>query len=126
MELIDEAERLVAQHAALLLAQLVDVAPRHRHGAGGRRIEAPQDLQQRRLAGTGGADAGHALAGGDREAPALAPPPDLRSLGETLVHAGRAQNGVIHAAGPPQGRCAPRATPGRSSPAHTAETPPRT
>src|SRR5437868_4157128 len=53
MELIDEPERAVAQHAALLLAQPVNVPSIDQHATARRTIETAENLQQGRLAGTG-------------------------------------------------------------------------
>src|SRR5262249_43386799 len=56
MKLVDETERAVAQYAALALAERVDVASRHPHHTGARRIEAAENLQECRFARTRSAD----------------------------------------------------------------------
>src|SRR5690348_6974634 len=52
MKLVDEAQRFVAQHAALALAELMDVASRHHHLTLAGPIESAEHLQQSRLSGS--------------------------------------------------------------------------
>src|SRR5579862_2775 len=113
VKLVHEAERLVAQRAALALAERVDVATRNQHGPGARTVQAAQDLQQRRLAGTGGAHDRQALARRYRERHALQHRQQHRPLTEALVNVARLENRVTHVAGPPPARYGPRATPGK-------------
>ena len=68
MELVDEAERAIAQHPRAPLAQRVNVLPVDPHlcpvvGA----IQPAENLQQRRLAGAGRADDCEPLAASDSE-----------------------------------------------------------
>ena len=67
MKLIDEAERAVAQRAALALAEIDECRGRRPAPARGRPVETAQDLQQRRLARARRADDREALAGRDRK-----------------------------------------------------------
>ena len=67
MELIDEADRAVAQMPALGIVQPVHGGPRDLHRAARRQIQSAQQLQQRGLAGPGCADDGDALAGADAD-----------------------------------------------------------
>jgi hypothetical protein len=63
VELVDEAEALVAQPAALGVADLGQITALECDAAGGRRIEAAEQVQERALARTAGADDGDSLAG---------------------------------------------------------------
>ena len=65
VELVDEADRTIAQYATLGLAEGVQVATLDADMAGVGPIETAKNLQQRGLAGTGGADDCHALAAGE-------------------------------------------------------------
>jgi len=62
MELIDEAHGAIAQMTALGIVQAIHRGSCDLHRAAGRQIEPPQQLQKRRLAGSGGADDGDPLA----------------------------------------------------------------
>ena len=66
MELVDESQRAIAQFAARLFIERMNVAAGDLHDAGGRTVEAAQDLQQRGLAGARGADDRDAFAGANR------------------------------------------------------------
>src|SRR5690348_12697155 len=61
MELIHEAERAVADLALLHLAEGSNVAPFDEHLALRRRIQSTEQMQERALAGAGGADDRYAL-----------------------------------------------------------------
>ncbi|MNP78795.1 hypothetical protein D3C76_1764950 [compost metagenome] len=62
MELIDEAQRAVAQQATGAFAQGRELFAGEPDTALGRRIEAAQQVEQGTFARTGTADNGHALA----------------------------------------------------------------
>jgi hypothetical protein len=62
VELIDEAEGLIAQRAARGVGQLIEPSPGDGHLATRRQVESAEQLQQRRLAGTGCTDDGDPLA----------------------------------------------------------------
>ena len=63
----DEADLGVANHRALVAVEGRDVDAVEVVGAGGRAVEASQDVHQRRLAGAGRSHDGHELAGLDVE-----------------------------------------------------------
>ncbi len=67
MELVDEAQRAVAQRAALGLVEAGEVAARHLDAAGGGLVEPAEQVQQRALAAARRADDGHLLAAADLE-----------------------------------------------------------
>jgi hypothetical protein len=67
VELVDEAERGVAQVAAPGFRQCREVLALQDHRAAARRIEAAEDVQQGRLAGAGSADDGDPFAAADGE-----------------------------------------------------------
>ena len=63
VELVDEAERAVAHPPALGLAHRAEGLALDRHRARRGRIQAAEDVQQRRFAGAGAPHDGNALAG---------------------------------------------------------------
>jgi hypothetical protein len=71
MELVDEAECAVAQLAARLLRQRVNVAAGDAHRPRGRAVQPAENLQQRGLARTGGTNDGDAFAGQHAEVDVL-------------------------------------------------------
>jgi hypothetical protein len=108
VELVDEAQRLVAQRAALALAQAGEILAQQADGAGAGRIEPAQQVQQGRLAGARGADDGDLLAA-DVDID-IASTSRNTALGEGLAQAPRRQHRlavldrivvIIHSAGPP-------------------------
>ena len=67
----DEAERVAAQCGALGVGHGGEVGAAELHGAGGGRDDAGERVQQRGLAGAGGAHHSHGLAGVQREVDAV-------------------------------------------------------
>ncbi len=96
MELVDEAERAIAQLAARCIRQLADLLPRDRYRARRRQIEAAQQLEQRRLTRAGSADDCDALAGGDLQVDALQDFDARVALLEVLEQAAAGENEVRH------------------------------
>ena len=125
MELVDEAERAVAQLAARLLVERVDVAAGDLHDTRGRTVEPAEDLQQRGLAGARRTDDRQAFAGANAQVHALqhlqVDGPlaeralDARSFHDQLavIHGYFIHGYFIHGEGPPPAACARRATRGR-------------
>ena len=72
-----------------------------------RSIEPAEDLQQRRLAGAGGADDRHALARRHARAPHRAAPAAPPAPGGSSCDRARFENRVTHDAAPPPAPCAP-------------------
>src|SRR5512139_4153126 len=101
MELVDEAERAVAQLAALGLGDREGVAPHQGDLPGSRRVETAQEVQQRTLARPRDADDGERLTGTHLEIDA----PEHRYIGptlaENLAQPGAAQHDLTHSAAPP-------------------------
>ena len=64
-ELEDEADVVAAQLGQRRVVEVADLLARDRHGAGGRLVEAGEDVHQRRLAGAGRAHHGRQAAAGD-------------------------------------------------------------
>ena len=67
----DEADLGVADDGALVAAELRDVGAVEDVRAGGRAVEAADDVHQRRLAGAGRSHDGHELAGVDAQVDAV-------------------------------------------------------
>src|SRR4029077_12010626 len=126
VELVDEAERAVAQRAALAFAECMNIAAGDQHLPAARRGDSAEDLQQRRLARARGADDRHALAGRHAQRHALQNRQELGALAEALLHLTRLEYRVTHGAVPRRARCAPRATPDRRWRARTVRRPRRT
>ncbi len=112
MELVDEAERAVAQLATRLLVERMDVAARDLHEAGRRAIEAAENLEQRGLAGAGRPDDRQPFAGTHVEVHALQHLQVDGPLAERTLDVLRFQY-FIHDEGPPPAACARPATRGR-------------
>jgi len=118
MELVDESERAIAQLAACLFIECVDVAAGDVHDAGGRPIEAAEDLQQRRLAGPGRANNSDTFARPNAEVYALQHLQVDGSLAKgthdaTGFEHRLGDDALTHVEAPQQAACAKRATPGR-------------
>src|ERR1700722_20877541 len=109
MKLIDEAERAVAQRAALLFIEIMDVAAVDAYLSGSRAIKAAQNLQERGLARARRADDGDPFSRGHRKRNAAQYFERFRPLAKTLADPGGHQYRLSHGAAPPQEWCAPRA-----------------
>src|SRR5260221_14576677 len=107
MELVNEAQRLVAQMALGHRRQLIHALAQQRYLARSRRIEPAQNMQQGALARAGRADNGDGLAGPDAEIDAA----QYRHIDRALMKgldqiAARQHGGLIyltHSAAPPPG-----------------------
>src|SRR4249919_2112972 len=127
MELIDEAERAVSQLAARGIRQRTHLLPGNVDLPRRRRIESTQQVQQCALAGTGCTENGNRLASMHSEVEAIEYRRVQRAFGVGLAQGlavdhcilnsfGGQLGRVTHSAAPLPGRCAPRATLGRSWP----------
>ncbi|MNM27476.1 hypothetical protein D3C81_379690 [compost metagenome] len=111
VELVDETQRLVAQQAARGVRQRGHALTGDIDLARGGRIQPAQQVQQRALAGTGGADDRNRLACGHRQVQAI----EHRGLHAPLSvglaqrfgtdHFIAAIEDLIHSAGPPPAGC---------------------
>src|SRR3954454_10850788 len=99
MELVDEAERGVACLRALCFAHLADRAALHEYLSGGGRIEAAEEMQERRLSRSGAPHDGDTLAAMDFEIDPQQHRHRLRSLaGFRQAMAGDPRLALIHSA----------------------------
>ncbi len=89
VELVDEAQVLVAQFALARGRERVQRLALQLHGAGGGRVEPAQQVQQRALARTRGADDGQRLAGMHVQIHALEHGHVQAAFGEALGQAPR-------------------------------------
>ncbi len=124
VKLVDEAECGVAQFAACRFGQSERVSTEQFDAARGRRIESPQQMQQRALARAGCTDDGKRLSRPHSQIDAAQHRDGIPSLLEHLAQTGTAQHGftgregirLTHSAGPPPAGCATRASSDRASP----------
>ena len=117
MELVDEAQRTVAQAAALGIGQRAHLLPGHEHLACSGHVKPTQQVQQGALAGAGRAQDRYRLAGLHPEIEAIEYLRVKRALGVRLAELFGADHFIVlhrltHSAAPPRVRCARRARPG--------------
>src|SRR5688572_2043496 len=127
MELIDEAERAIAQPASIRIAQRAHRFAGDAHLACRRLIEAANELQQRRLPGARRADDRDAIAFSDRQLDAAQNLDVAADVAERLDEAVCLENrgAVIHNAAPRPAAGARRSTRGRTSQRRRAQAPDR-
>src|SRR3989338_2327986 len=111
MKLVDEAERAVAQFAALRLVHLLHFLPEYLHAAAADAVQPAEQVQQGTLARAGCADDGEALAAPHVEIDALEHRHVLLADGEGLAQLAAGNDcldprssildPVIHIAAPP-------------------------
>jgi hypothetical protein len=124
MELVDEAERCVPRQSALGFAHLAQRAALHEHLPRGRRVEAAEQMQQRRLARARATHDGDALAATDLEIDTLQHRHRLRALiGLPQPVAGDHRLALIHSAMPRPDSCAKRSSSDKASPQRRARAP---
>ncbi len=111
VELVDEAQRLVAQQATRGVRQGRHALAGDEHLTCGRHIEATQQVQQGALAGAGGTDDRHRFAGIDLQVQPIEHRGLHAAFGVGLAqalgtdHFIAAVDDLIHSAGPPPAGC---------------------
>ncbi len=113
MELVDEADRVVAQLAPFLLAEQMNVLAVDEDLATRRLVEPAEDLQQRRFSGTRSADDREPLAREDRDIHGRQHFQRGGPLLELSCDVACLENGFSHVAKPRPARFATRAMRGR-------------
>src|SRR5207247_880231 len=110
----DEADAVTADVGQRLLVQPAHVLAGEAVGAGGRAVEAAEDVQERRLPGAGRTHHREVLAGGDLEVHVAqrvhGPPADLEHAG----HAGQLDHAFYFSVSPVMWTLAPSLTSTRS------------